>query len=259
MDLLPLDRLGVHETQPGVVTFGAVFPGIRPPARVIVRILHHAEQFLQDSLPYDYDLQHQPQGVPGLQYPDYWSVTLDMKSISPRKRGSRWGRDGRYVYRYWIVPEQGEPVDWVSDPFGREFGGGAMSAFTLGYRPYEWDDAETEWKTPYLRDLVIYELMLSEFAGNLQGAMRQLPYLADLGVNCIEIMPVSYAARTIDWGFLPTGYFGVDERFGTRTDMHRFIEAAHARKIAVILDSVYGHTDARFPYEYLYSRLHLSN
>ena len=254
MAILPLRRLGVHETEPGVLTFGALFPGVRPPARVIVRILHHAEQFLQASVPYAFDLEHQDK-LPETDYPDYWTKTINMKASKLRKPGSRWGRDGRYVYRYYIRREQGEPIDFVSDPFGREFGVGAMSAFTMGYRPYEWDDAESEWKTPHVRDLVIYELMLAEFAGNLQGATRQLPYLADLGVNCVEIMPVSNAARSVDWGFLPTGYFGVDDRFGTRTDMHRFIEAAHREQIAVILDSVYGHTDSRFPYQYLYHRL----
>jgi 1,4-alpha-glucan branching enzyme len=68
-------------------------------------------------------------------------------------------------------------------------------------------------------------------------------------------MPVSNVALTVDWGFLPIGYFGVDERFGNRKDLQRFIDAAHQRKIAVILDAVYGHTSDSFPYFYIYQKL----
>ena len=60
-------------------------------------------------------------------------------------------------------------------------------------------------------------------------------------------MPVSNVSNQVDWGYLPIGYFGVDERFGKRRDMQRFIEAAHRLGIAVLMDSVYGHTSDHFP------------
>jgi 1,4-alpha-glucan branching enzyme len=60
---------------------------------------------------------------------------------------------------------------------------------------------------------------------------------------------------TVDWGFLPLGYFGVDERFGKRRDLQRFIDAAHRNGLAVMLDAVYGHTGEDFPYCDLYQRL----
>ncbi|WP_348304146.1 alpha-amylase family glycosyl hydrolase [Methanothrix sp.] len=61
----------------------------------------------------------------------------------------------------------------------------------------------------------------------MRTATRHLEYLQDLGVNCIEIMPVTNISNTTDWGFLPIGYFGVDERFGKRRDMQRLIDSAH--------------------------------
>lgn len=97
--------------------------------------------------------------------------------------------------------------------------------------------------------------MLSEFGGSVQSAIEKLDYLADLGVNCVEVMPLSNVAATVNWGYDPIGYFGVDERFGKRLDFQYFVDAAHQRGIAVIVDSVYGHTADAFPYEYLYSRL----
>ena len=104
-------------------------------------------------------------------------------------------------------------MDWITDPFAREYGTGKLSAFTLGYQDHEWSEAEAAWKTPALNDLVVYELQLEEFGGGLDGTIRLLGYLADLGINCPEIAPVSNVALTVDWGYLPTGYFGVDERF----------------------------------------------
>jgi len=99
----------------------------------------------------------------------------------------------------------------------------------------------------------MYELMIDEFGIDIDGTIERLDYLADLGVNCIELMPISNVALTVDWGYLPIGYFGVDERFGNRKDFQKFIDAAHQKNIAVILDAVYGHTSDSFPYSYVYS------
>ena len=89
-------------------------------------------------------------------------------------------------------------------------------AITLGYETYVWSENELVWKTPNLEGLVLYELMITEFGGDIDGTIARLDYLADLGVNGIEVMPVSNVSNTVDWGFLPIGYFGVDERFGKR-------------------------------------------
>ena len=85
--------------------------------------------------------------------------------------------------------------------------------------------------------------------------MERLDYLADLGVNCLEMLPVTNVASDIDWGFEPIGYFGVDERFGRQRDFQRLVDEAHRRGIAVMADVVYGHTSSNFAYSYLYRRL----
>ena len=56
--------------------------------------------------------------------------------------------------------------------------------------------------------------MISEFGSDIERTIAQLDYLADLGVNCLGLMPVSNVSNTVDWGFLPIGYFGVDVSFG---------------------------------------------
>lgn len=254
MKLLPLDKLGARETSPGIIDFGLFLPWVsaKDGNRLWVKLIHEKDQFLQDIQPVMCELAHSLD--PG--YGDYWSVQIEITSYPKPHPKSAWGSPGRYVYRYCLKnPDFPEMIDWIIDPFAREFGVGKLSAFTLGYEPYIWSDHETSWKTPSVNDIVMYELMINEFGGDIERTIALLDYLADLGINCIELMPVSNVANTVDWGFLPIGYFGVDERFGKRKDFQRYIDSAHQRNIAVILDSVYGHTSASFPYCYIYRQL----
>jgi 1,4-alpha-glucan branching enzyme len=255
--LLPLDKLGARETSPGVIDFGLFLPWVSAADgnRLWVKVIHERDQFLQDIQPVIVELDHSTDP----EYGDYWSLQMEIDSYSRSHPRSAWGSPGRYVYRYCLQnPNVAETIDWIIDPFAREFGVGKLSAFTLGYKKYEdysWSDHENAWKTPALDDIVLYELMINEFGGDIDGVIAQLDYLADLGINCVELMPVSNVANTVDWGFLPIGYFGVDERFGKRKDLQRLIDMAHQKGIAVILDAVYGHTSDSFPYCYLYKKL----
>lgn len=254
MDLLPLQRLGARETASGVLDFGVFLPWVsaRDGNRLSVKIIHEEDQFLQDRRSLEIPLDHSVDP----RYGDYWSARVDIHQQTPSHPRSAWGKPGRYVYRFVLRnPNVPEPIDWIIDPFAREHGVGKLSAITVGYQDHAWSAAEAGWKTPKLHDLVFYELMISEFGNDVDGAIERLDYLADLGINCLEVMPVSNVALNLDWGFLPIGYFGVDERFGKRRDFQRFVDEAHQRGIAVIVDAVYGHTGDAFPYEYLYRRL----
>ena len=188
-------------------------------------------------------------------YGDFWSVTVPIAGTPPAVAGSAWGMPGRYVYRYTIVSPNVGTLDWIIDPFAREFGVGKLSAFTLGYQPYTWSAEEADWRTPRLSDLVLYEINIGEFGGDLNRVGNVIAYLADLGVNAVEIMPLSNVGTSVDWGYLPIGYFGVDERFGKRSDFQALVDLCHQHGIAVIVDVVYGHTGVDFPYYDAYTRL----
>lgn len=252
MKLLPLEKLGAKETN-GVVDFGLLLPWVsaRDGYRLRVKIIHEADQFLQDIQPLEFELNHSIDS----EYGDYWSGRVDINAEPKPHPASAWGTPGRYVYRYCLQSPNHPEIDWIIDPFAREFGVGKLSALTLGYQDHVWSDRENSWKTPALNDLVIYELMITEFGTDIDRTIERLDYLADLGINCIEVMPVSNVAMTIDWGFLPIAYFGVDERFGKRRDLQRLVDAAHQKNIAVILDVVYGHTSDSFTYSYVYRKL----
>ena len=250
--LLPLGTLGAIETN-GTVTFGLWLPWVSAAAgnALTVKVIHERDQFLQGIAPQKFAMTHSNRPPHG----DFWSVTVPIAGTAPPSPGSAWGTAGRYVYRYQIENPTVGTLDWIIDPFGREFGVGRLSAFTLGYQPYTWSAAEATWRTPALADLALYEINIAELGGDLDRTRDLMAYLADLGVNAIEVMPLSNVATSVDWGYLPIGYFGVDERFGKRSDFQQLVDMAHQHGIAVIVDVVYGHTGVDFPYYDAYTRL----
>ena len=250
--LLPLGTLGAVENN-GAVTFGLWLPWVSAADgnAVTVKLIHEQDQFLQSIAPREFSMTHSVRAP----YGDFWSVTAPIAGTPPAVAGSAWGRGGRYVYRYRIDNPNVGSLDWIGDPCAREYGVGKLSAFTLGYQPYTWSGAEATWRTPALTDLVVYEVNIAELGGDLERTRELMAYLSDLGVNAIELMPLSNVAASVDWGYLPIGYFGVDERFGKRSDFQQMVDVAHQHGIAVIVDGVYGHAGVDFPYFDAYTRL----
>src|SRR6266542_4612902 len=209
VNLLPLGTLGAIETD-GTVTFGLWLPWVSAADdnAVTVKLIHERDQFVQGIPPREFPMTHSVRAP----YGDFWSTTVPIAG-TPAPLESAWGTSGRYGYRYRIDNPNVGSLDWIIDPCAREFGVGKLSAFTLGYKEYKWDPTEANWRTPALADLVFYEVNIAELGGDLERTSNLMAYLSDLGVNAIEVMPLSNVAALVDWGYLPIGYFGVDERF----------------------------------------------
>ncbi len=101
---------------------------------------------------------------------------------------------------------------------------------------------------PTLNEMVIYELHIGTFGkhgqagpGNLEGAMERLHYLRDLGINAIEVMPLSEFPGGYSWGYNPSHIFAVESDYGTPASFRDFVAKAHELGIAVIADVVYNH------------------
>ena len=251
---MPLTTFGA-QVSGQQLTFGLLLPWVTPAngQSVTVKVIHENDQFLQRVPPVVAPLNHSADPT----YGDFWSGAVDLTAGAPA--GSSWGQNGRYLYRFCISRPSAPDIDWVADPFAQAYGAGKISAVPVPASPYSWSAAEANWRTPALSDLVIYELNLAEFAHGIDQAMTRIPYLADLGVTCIEIMPVSDVDPEVDWGYLPNGYFGVDERLGDAAQLQQFIDQAHQHGLAVVLDVVYGHTGNNFPYYYAYQQLGYTN
>ncbi|MCL4503311.1 MAG: alpha-amylase family glycosyl hydrolase [Deltaproteobacteria bacterium] len=121
----------------------------------------------------------------------------------------------------------------------------------------QWLSADEFWQNEFdpnhplptrLEDLVIYELHVDGLgldrgvdAGTLEDAIRLLDYLVDLGVNAIELMPMSEFQGRIGWGYSTSHYFAIEYAGGGRDQFKHFVRECHRRGIAVILDVVYNH------------------
>lgn len=254
MNLLPMNLLGPR-TQGMRISFGLFLPGVSAQAgwKLEVRIIHESDQLLSTCRSVS-----RPMAMTSVdpRYGELWSTVVD---LSAPGSGPSWGSPGTYVYRYALTTPRGELIDWIIDPFAREFGTGRHAAVTVGYADQPWGAHEATWVTPRAQDLVMYEINVMEFAGNLAEAARKLPYLADLGVNCVSLMPITNITDAIDWGYTPIGYFGVDERFGDRNAFRSFVDAAHRNGIAVVVDGIYGHAGSLFAYQFIYERAGLPN
>jgi maltooligosyltrehalose trehalohydrolase len=106
---------------------------------------------------------------------------------------------------------------------------------------FAWTDAA--WRGIPPARHVLYELHIGTFtpAGTWAAATEQLGYLAALGVTTLEVMPVHDFAGRHGWGYDGVNLFAPYHAYGTPDDMRRFVDAAHAAGLAVILDVVYNH------------------
>ncbi|MFP3200988.1 MAG: malto-oligosyltrehalose trehalohydrolase [Sulfolobus sp.] len=94
-----------------------------------------------------------------------------------------------------------------------------------------------------LKDLIIYELHVGTFTqkGNFYGVIEKLDYLKELGVNAIELMPISQFPGRKDWGYDGVFLYAVQSTYGGAKGLAKLVDEAHKREIAVILDVVYNH------------------
>ena len=94
-----------------------------------------------------------------------------------------------------------------------------------------------------LASALIYELHTGTFTpqGTLDSAITRLDYLAELGITHVELMPVASFDGNHGWGYDGVALFAVHEPYGGPDALKRFVDAAHARGLAVLLDVVYNH------------------
>jgi len=108
-------------------------------------------------------------------------------------------------------------------------------------RAFGWtDDA---WAGVSIEGQVVYEMHVGTFtkAGTYAAATDELRELARLGITMIEVMPVAEFHGRFGWGYDGVALYAPSHLYGTPDDFRRFVDAAHASGLAVILDVVYNH------------------
>ncbi len=203
-------------------------------------------------------------------------VVGDFNAWNPRATAMQTNGNGHFwatvpvsrgPLRYQFVVHQSEPGAevWVADPYAREITWDAHGpkAILADDPPFTWHDHE--WRRPLLRDLVIYELCVRDFTGRksdtgeqlgtFAGVQAKLDYLLKLGVNAIELMPITEFPGNSSWGYNPVFYMAPKWVYGRPLDLKKLVEAAHQRGIALILDMVFNHAWADQPYYRMYPPL----
>ncbi|MBI3879630.1 MAG: malto-oligosyltrehalose trehalohydrolase [Verrucomicrobia bacterium] len=106
---------------------------------------------------------------------------------------------------------------------------------------FRWRDAG--WLAPPLSSAVIYELHIGTFtpAGTFASAIPKLDHLVKLGVTHVELMPVNEFSGVRGWGYDGVDLFAPHHAYGGPEGLKRFVDACHARRLAVLLDVVYNH------------------
>jgi maltooligosyltrehalose trehalohydrolase len=159
------------------------------------------------------------------------------------------------LYRYAI--DGGEPMP---DPASRfqPFGVHGPSE-VIDPAAYEWTDRHWSGLDP--DRAVIYELHVGTFtpAGTFARAAERLPYLRDLGVTLVQLMPVADFAGERNWGYDGVNLFAPSRAYGRPEDLRAFVNAAHEAGLAVMLDVVYNHLGPDGAYLFAFAPTYFSS
>jgi maltooligosyltrehalose trehalohydrolase len=193
---------------------------------------------------------HGPRPTPGGVRFEVWAPRADRLAVRVGGRdhetspeGDGWravevpgaGHDARYAL---VFPDGSVRPDPASrrQPDGVH---GSSAVFDPAGHP--WTDAD--WRGLPLEALAFYELHVGTFTGvgTLDAAAERLTDLVDLGVTCVEPMPLQPFAGERNWGYDGVALYAVHEAYGGPAALQRFVDRAHALGLAVALDVVYNH------------------
>jgi len=161
----------------------------------------------------------------------YWAVDVP---------GAQVGDEYKYAIR------SGEETLHRLDPYGRA-ATSSIGNTIIDDPQFNWEKSD-KYAIPTWNELVIYEMHIGTFnperkegPGTFQTAIDKLPYLRDLGINAIEVMPPMEFPGGISWGYNPALPFSIESDYGGPHAFKSFVKAAHEQGIAVLLDVVYNH------------------
>jgi pullulanase/glycogen debranching enzyme len=177
-------------------------------------------------------------------YAGWWDFDVDALQLA----------DGVYEYEF-LLDGNNSPIP---DPYADEITrfGGYRGVFRVASRQrspqaFHWDD-EFDDAHPLKQnnEIVIYEMPVKWMSndpienplvelGTFEKILfEHLGYLSNLGINCIELLPIQDSSQTLNWGYGTRFYFAPDYDIGSSVDAKFFIKTCHRLGIRVILDVV---------------------
>jgi 1,4-alpha-glucan branching enzyme len=165
----------------------------------------------------------------------YWSVDVAGAAV-----GSQ--------YKFVVIPAGASTPLWRVDPYARSIirsGNNLNCLIASADQPY----STSGYTMPPWNQMVVYEMHIRTFfgtdgidgSGSFTGAISKLDYLRDLGINTIELLPIGQFIGDLSAGYNPAYIFAIEDEYGGPDGFRQFVNAAHERGIAVVIDVVYNH------------------
>jgi 1,4-alpha-glucan branching enzyme len=179
-----------------------------------------------------------------------WSTTSHpMTNIAgvwqTRITTARLGQEYQFVF-------QNSGTHWRTDPRSR-IQVNSVGNSVIGSGHYPWTDHW--WQPPAFQDMVLYEMHVGTFSGEGDGVTHHpgrfrdvvdahLDHLVELGVNTIELMPITEFAGDLSWGYNPAFQFAPESAYGSPDDLKYLVNRCHQAGLAVLVDVVFNHMGA---------------
>lgn len=199
----------------------------------------------------------------------YMKVTPDGERYWVEIKGLIPGKEYRFQYLvdsalYIADPYAGKVLDPFNDDYITDAtypglikypklnASGIVSVLQTAANQYEWQNRS--FQAPPTSKLVIYELLVRDFieAHDFKTLSDTIGYLQRLGINAVELMPVTEFEGNLSWGYNVAFYFAPDKYYGPENYLKAFIDTCHSRGIAVIIDLVLNHCFGQSPFVQLY-------
>ena len=167
---------------------------------------------------------------------DYFTARIDEAHV---------GHEYKYVF---------DGSTWKTDARGRRINpsGGNFNSYVEDALAYQWDDYNFE--VPEFEDMIIYQLHVGTFSGRNDGNSfgydpatyravvdSHLDHLVDLGINVVQLMPITEFPGDWSGGYNPQSQWAVEWKSGTPDDFKYMVDRLHQAGIAVTLDVVWNH------------------
>jgi glycosidase len=138
-------------------------------------------------------------------------------------------------------------------PYPANYTTQVVSVLQTAQTPFVWQHSQN-YVRPKTDQLVVYELLIRDFIGrhDYQTLQDTLSYLKRLGINAIELMPITEFEGNESWGYNISFYFASDKYYGTKTQLKTLIDECHKQGFAVIMDMVLNHSFGQSPMVRMY-------
>lgn len=172
--------------------------------------------------------------------------------------------EGGDAYKYIIEKYEWTNHHYISDPaakkneYGPAMDTGGNKSFIVDHSSYQWNDGS--WNRPDFRYYTIYQMHMRTFETNGPGdwygwgtfttATNQFDYIRGLNFTAVEPLPIFEFAGDQSWGYNYTLYYSPESAYCNPADlsdvdpMKVFVDTAHQKGMAVILDLVFNHMGA---------------